>query len=199
MSLVPSASSVTRLVAFEAKATKRPSDEIDGTPELPSPFAPAIPEPRLASTSVPACRSRTKTSETASASSGCRFVALELKATKRPPAASAAAVEPSLPVAPSAPPARLTSRRSSVAADAPPAAASSAASVAATRPSSFLLPSIGAAYIPVTAHPHIYGIPWYALQERDRSMQDDAPPRADFHQLTLRWSPSSAPIRWLVE
>ena len=42
-------------------------------------------------------------------SSGCRFVAEDMKATKRPSAEIAGSVEPSLPLAPVAPLARLTS------------------------------------------------------------------------------------------
>ena len=60
MSYVPLVSPGTKLVANEAKATKRPPAESEGVKLLPLPWAP--PGPTLTRLVVPACRSRTKMS-----------------------------------------------------------------------------------------------------------------------------------------
>jgi hypothetical protein len=108
-SVFVSVSSGCRFEALEWKATKRPSAETAGKPEKSFPLAPAAPAARLTSAVVFACRSRTNTSAISSPSSGCRFDALEWKATKRPSAETAGKPEKPLPLAPVAPVARLTS------------------------------------------------------------------------------------------
>ena len=64
--------------ASDSKATWRPSSEMLGAREGPSPLTLSA---RLTSLVVPACRSRTKTSSVASPSAGSRFVAVDAKAT----------------------------------------------------------------------------------------------------------------------
>ena len=102
-------SSGCRFEAPELKATKRPSAEIAGSEELPSPLAPVAPVARLTSVVVFACRSRTNTSVIASVSSGCRFEASDSNATERPSAEIADRMERPFALAPVAPSARLTS------------------------------------------------------------------------------------------
>src|SRR5262249_8367545 len=103
-----SPSAASRLDETDSKATKRPSAEIEGCEEAPSPLAPAPPA-RLTRLVVLVCKSRTNTSGARSPSAGSRFVARESKATKRPSAEIGAAEEALFPSAPAAPPARLTS------------------------------------------------------------------------------------------
>jgi hypothetical protein len=67
---------------LESKATKRPSAEIAGWAELPSPVAPAAPAARLTRAVVFACRSRSKTwLVKLRVTSGSRFPANEEKVT----------------------------------------------------------------------------------------------------------------------
>src|SRR5204863_59451 len=79
-----SVSCPTRLVAPDAKATKRPSAEIEGAKLRPSPCTPA--ELRLTRLVFWAFRSRTKTSSEPLVSLPTRLVAAESKPTKRPSA-----------------------------------------------------------------------------------------------------------------
>src|SRR5947209_8634545 len=74
----------TRLVASEAKATKRPSAEIDGAAPPRSAWAP--PTPTLTRSIVPVTRSKTKASVAPLVSPGTRLAAALAKATARPSA-----------------------------------------------------------------------------------------------------------------
>ena len=73
-----------RLVASLAKATQRPSAEMDAKELEPSPSLPS--EATLTRSVVPFCRSRTKMSMVSFPSPGTRLVASLWKATKRPSA-----------------------------------------------------------------------------------------------------------------
>ncbi len=111
-SSVVSPSSEWRFDASELNATKRPSAEIAAEEESSFPLAPAASVARLTSVVVFVSRSRTNTSKVASVSSGCRFEAPELKATKRPSAEIAGTSDSPFPFAPATPAtslARLTS------------------------------------------------------------------------------------------
>ena len=79
MSVSPLVSSRTRLVASEAKATNRPSAEIDGLKLAPLPGLPS--EARLTLVVLPVLRSRTKTSSARFRSPGTSPLASEAKAT----------------------------------------------------------------------------------------------------------------------
>ena len=80
-----------------------------GSAESASPAAPAGPVARLASAVVDASRSRRKTLMNAFRSSGARLLADDSKATNRPEGERSGLPEVSLPGAPAAPLARLTS------------------------------------------------------------------------------------------
>jgi len=77
-----SLSSGLKLLALDAKATKRPSAEIDGLNELSSvPTGSGGPVGRLTNVTVPSCVSRTKRLVTALLSSVLRLSASDWKAT----------------------------------------------------------------------------------------------------------------------
>ena len=84
MSRTPLPSGKTRFVAEDAKATKRPSAEIAGSPLSPLPSI--APGPRFTRLVTPVTRSWTKMSRTPLPSGKTRFVAEDVKATKRPSA-----------------------------------------------------------------------------------------------------------------
>src|SRR5215217_499771 len=98
-----------RLLAFDSKATERPSPEIDAKREASSPTAPLGPLARLINWVVSVCRSRTKTSVTPFPSTALRLLASDSKATKRPSAEIEGLDELPSPPGPVAPPVRLTS------------------------------------------------------------------------------------------
>lgn len=102
----PLTSPGTRSVAFVWNATREPSPEIVGSAESPVPLTPA-PVARLTRVVVPVERSRRKTSEMVSRSSGSRFVAVERNATYRPSAETDGSADSRFAFVPPAP--RLTS------------------------------------------------------------------------------------------
>src|SRR5437762_4951613 len=84
MSVAQLVSPATRLVAYDSKATKRPSALIEGLPLEPLPSVPAL--LTLTRSVVPVHRSRTNTSCHPLVSPATRLVESEVKATKRPSA-----------------------------------------------------------------------------------------------------------------
>src|SRR5439155_233563 len=95
-SAYPLVASATRLVAYDSKATKRPSALIEGLPLEPLPSVPAL--LTLTRSVVPVHRSRTNTSCHPLVSPGTRWVAREEKATKRPSALIAGLLRVSPPL-----------------------------------------------------------------------------------------------------
>jgi hypothetical protein len=91
----PLVSPVTRLVASEAKATKRPSALIAGSRLSPLPWT--LPLETLTRVVVPAWRSRTNTSNAPLVSPPTRSVAFEAKAMNRPSPLIAGRPPPVLP------------------------------------------------------------------------------------------------------
>src|SRR5262249_650253 len=103
-----SPSAASRLNETDSKATKRPSAEIEGGEEAPSPLAPGPPA-RLTRLVVVVCKSLTDTSGARAPSAGWGFAGREWEGAKGRSAEIDASEESLLPLAPAAPPARLTS------------------------------------------------------------------------------------------
>src|SRR3954454_9613938 len=97
-SVRPLVSSATRFPAWDRKATRRPSAEIDGEELDPDPWPPA--EETLTSSVVPAFTSRTNTSNSWLVSPATRLWANEVKATTLPASEITGWLLSSLPVPP---------------------------------------------------------------------------------------------------
>jgi hypothetical protein len=125
MSATPFASPARKFEEWPAKATKRPSEVIDGATELEFPWAPPV--ATLTRSVTPPSMSRTNTSGAELVSPPTRFVAELWKATKRPSAEMKASKLRKFPCTPAV----LTLKRVVVAwvAAAPEASATSAEQV----------------------------------------------------------------------